>query len=61
MMNFANVAAVTIPQGSVRRISQSGVTLWEKDAGGKYTFTVTATNAAGSDSKQLSITIAEAA
>lgn len=56
-MNFANVAAVTIPQGSVNRISQGGTVLWEKRSETRYTFTVQAANSLGTDSKEFTLTV----
>lgn len=39
MLNFDNVAAITIPEGSVVKITDSrGIVLWKKPSGGDYTF-----------------------
>lgn len=54
-----NVRAITIPEGSVRRIMQGSQTLWSKIKTTTYTFSVKAENAEGYDIKEFTIKVLE--
>ena len=43
-VNFANVKAITIPEGSVKSIASGGVTLWKYVYPSSYTLTMTNSN-----------------
>jgi len=56
-LNFGSVTAVTIPEGSVRRILQGETVLWSKIKTTTYTFTVKAENAEGYDMREFTIKV----
>ena len=66
MIDLSRVTALTIPEGNVTKIEDSaGNVLWQAGGGGDsylktYSFTITATNANGTESRDLSITVQEA-